>query len=106
MALSLVQIVWSTGLAFVPCEIGERITGAFFGVYDSLNEGLDWYLFPIETQKMLILILINAQAPVTVECFGSISCQRDIFKRVCSEHTAILFVPIPFNVNFAFDVFF
>lgn len=103
VALSLVQIVWSTGLTFIPCEVGERTSAAFFEVYDSINLDLDWYLFPIETQKMLPIILINTQTPVAIEIFGSISCKRDSFKRVSSQHTAILFTRIVFNINFAFD---
>lgn len=81
VVLSIVQTIWSSGLAFIPCELGERVTGAFLEICDGISV-LDWYAFPIEIQKTLPIIMINAQEPVALECFGSISCGRDIFKAV------------------------
>lgn len=78
---SLVQITWPIGMAFVPCEMGERTTGAFDGISDDI-EAFDWYAFPIKTQKILPLIMVYAQEPVYYECFGSITCGRFLFKRV------------------------
>lgn len=45
-------------------------------------EGLDWYRFPIKLQKMLPIILIDAQQLVALDCFGSITCSREVFKQV------------------------
>lgn len=51
-------------------------------------DALDWYIFPIEMQKMLPTILIEAQQLVALECFGSILCSREVFKQV-SENVDI-----------------
>lgn len=68
-------------LAFVPCELGERVSAAYIEVCDVICK-LDWYAFPCEMQKLLPFIMVNAQQPVTLKCFGSISCAREVFKRV------------------------
>lgn len=81
MGLTVFQIFWSTGLAFIPCELGERTSGTFVEICDEIDN-FDWYAFPMKIQKILPLILINAQEPVAIECFGSIACARDVFKRV------------------------
>lgn len=69
------------GLVFSTCEIGQRFTKAFDEI-DREIEQLDWYLFPIEIQRILPTIIINAQEPIVIECFGIISCNRDQFKKV------------------------
>ena len=81
MIIPLVQIGWSSGLAFIPCELSERISIAYDHVYYAIEE-LDWYAFPIELQKMLPIIMINVQEPVALQCYGSILCGRDVFKKV------------------------
>lgn len=81
MAISLIQIVWSSALTFIPCELSERVSYAFNEIND-LIWTIDWHKFPVEMQKMIPIILIEAQSPVSLKCFGSISCNRDLFKRV------------------------
>lgn len=68
-------------LLFIACELSHRMTCAF----DEINltiEKLNWYLFPIEVKRMLPMIIATAQEPVALECFGSISCTRDVLKNV------------------------
>lgn len=62
-------------------ELGERISKAFSEVFDEIDR-LDWYKLPIELQKILPIILLDAQQLVVLECFGSISCSREVFKKV------------------------
>lgn len=66
---------------FIACELGQRTTDAFDGINDKIDQ-LNWYLFPIEIQRTLPMILANAQEPVTFECFGSFNCTREVFKIV------------------------
>lgn len=68
-------------LVFVACELGQRIADAFDGI-DLTIQQFDWYSFPIEMKQMLPIIILNAQQPVSVACFGSIICTRDVFKNV------------------------
>lgn len=41
-----------------------------------------WYLFSNEVKQMLPMMLINLQQPIQIQCFGSLSCCRDAFKKV------------------------
>lgn len=81
LAIGFLQTEWSIGLASLPSELGQRITDAFDNIDEVLNE-LDWYLLPIDTKKILPLILINTQDIVALKCFGSILCGREAFKNV------------------------
>lgn len=84
LVISVVQLGWSSSLTFIPCELSERISIAFFDVCDAVDE-LDFYLFPIGMQKMLPIVLLNSQAPIALRCFGSVFCGRDVFKKVCAQ---------------------
>ena len=81
LAISLVQLGWLCGLAFVPCELSERLSIEFVKVCDAVDE-LNWYKFSIRMQKMIPIIMINTQEPVALRCFGSIFCGRSVFKQV------------------------
>lgn len=69
------------GLIFTACEIGQRITNIFNGIIHDI-EKLDWYLLPIEIQRILLTIIINAQVPIVIECYGIVAASRDRFKKV------------------------
>lgn len=63
------------------CEFGQQFSDAFEEVNDKI-EAFDWYLFPSELQRMLPMIMVVAQQPVELKCFGSISAVREISKKV------------------------
>lgn len=71
-------------LVFINCELGQKITDAYEQVEITIERS-DWYLFPIKTQQMLPMIIANAQQPVELECFGSMKCNREMFKNVGFE---------------------
>ena len=68
-------------LIFIACELSQRISDAF-NQFDEIIIQYKWYLFSNELKQILPMIMINTQKPFTMECFGSISCCRDVFKRV------------------------
>lgn len=79
--LFLYELCWSFGLIFVASELCQRISSAFDEIDYEVDQ-LSWYLFPIEIWRMLPMIIMSAQEPITFECFGSISCERITFKNV------------------------
>lgn len=85
-----IQIVYQFGAVFIVCEVGERLTGLFIEIYDMM-ENLKWYLFPIDVQHALPIVIVNVQEYIVVACFGSISCCRDSFKKVRRKKTINLF---------------
>ena len=78
---SLRQVFWAFGLIGCFCELGEMVTKLF----DKFNVRLyqcDWYLFPIEVQRMLVVFMSDTQQPVFVHASGNIQCIRENFKKV------------------------
>lgn len=71
----------SFGLVFTACELCQRVSDAFEEIDDVIDQ-LDWYKYPSDIKRMLPMIMINAQEPTIIECFGSISCSRMVFKQV------------------------
>lgn len=81
--IPIAQLFVSFGLVFICCELAQRITNKF----DEINAQIDkfkWYSFPLKVQKILPTLMVNAQQPVDLECFGSIACNRETFQRVSS----------------------
>lgn len=84
--VALVSVVfnlfWTLALVFVPCEIGERVRMEFMKLDFTIGQ-FSWHLFSQDIQKILPIVINNAQQPVLIEWFGSISCIREVFKKVC-----------------------
>lgn len=78
------QLIWVFGLAFIPCELGERVRLEFNEIGCTIDR-LDWYIYPAQIWPLLPIIIMIGQQPVTVNCFGSISCCREVFKSVSSS---------------------
>lgn len=81
LLMSIVNGIFGLTLVFICCELGQRMSDAFDKTNFTLVQ-LDWYLFPIEMKRMLPAIIAMIQRPVSMECFGSIICTRDVFKNV------------------------
>lgn len=74
----VVDVISAVGVA---CELGERTNEMFSAIDDTFNE-TDWYLYPIEIQRMLPAVMTVAQKPIYVELFGSVTASRDTFRQV------------------------
>lgn len=72
---------FSFGLVFLYCEMGQQIAVHFDKVDETILE-MDWYLFPIKTQRMLPTILMVTQEPVQLQGFGNVPATRATFKGV------------------------
>lgn len=69
------------GVVFLVCELSQRICD-YFNSIDMMIGKWNWYLLPIEIQRILPLILIVVQQPFKFIGFGSVSCSRETFKKV------------------------
>ena len=72
---------WAVALVFVVCELGQRFSNAFNELDRSISQ-IDWYLYPYKVQRMLPMIMIYAQRPITLKCLGGLECGRETFERV------------------------
>lgn len=66
---------------FIACELSQRLNDAFDEIDITFGQS-DWYLFPIEIRRMLPMSYAVAQQPVSLECFGSATCTREVFESV------------------------
>ena len=78
---SIVYGVWAVNLVFAVCELGEQLCSNCNGIENEMVQ-MEWYLFPMKIQKILVPITIYAQKSVEIQFFGSLSCSREQFKRV------------------------
>lgn len=85
-------------LVFISCELGQRNADAFDGINLAIDQ-LNWYRFPIGIKRMLPMIITVAEMPVTMECFGSISCTREVFEKVSLE-ILLLILTTSFTTTF------
>lgn len=78
---TLIILFYAFAYTFLFCTFGEMVTHQF-NVFSEELYMCDWYMFPLELQRMLIIFIANAQQPATVHGFGDTTCTRDTFKRV------------------------
>lgn len=73
-------------LVFIASELGQRMGDAFEEIDFTIGQ-FNWYLFPVKIKRMLPMIILDANQPVVLECFGSIACTREVFKNVSVDPT-------------------
>lgn len=83
--------------------MGEVVAHAF----DQFHTDLcfcNWYLFPIDVQKMFCLVMMNSQQPVIVQGYGNTLCTRFAFKtvkfRFMPFHQVLIFDKLPILIDF------
>lgn len=81
MLVTIFFALYGFGAVFVICELIQQIIDQ----YDELNDifvQLKWYFYSTKIKRLLPIIIMSVQAPVSVESFGSIGCDRESFKKV------------------------
>lgn len=68
-------------VVFIACECGERVTGQFETLEDTLTK-CNWYSYPIEMQRIYLIFLAHTQQTSNIQSYGSITCTRETFKMV------------------------
>lgn len=89
---------------FIICELGQRMNNDFHEIHNTIDR-LDWYLFPIKIQRMLPTIIANAQQPILLECFGSITCTRETFKKVSYTDSQCRLIEYEISLTLLFSLF-
>lgn len=79
-----IQILITYCVIFIICELGERVTNEFDDVDNVVCE-LNWYLFPLNIQKMLPIAMIGTVKPVIIRGYGNCMSTREAFKNVSSK---------------------
>lgn len=79
MANLIHEMFLSFSFIFIICECGEKVCNAFNEINKEIDK-LDWYLFPIEIQRNLPMLIIISQKPVIIQGYGNIWYNREAFK--------------------------
>lgn len=74
-------IIWSSEILIFICEIGQNVSNQCNELSDDIWK-CDWYSLPHEFQRMFIIMIMNAQAPISIRGLGNIVCARVSYKRV------------------------
>lgn len=92
-------MLWCFFIIFSYCELGERFSGQF----DEINKIIDecnWYLLPIEMQRMLPTIMMTTQKRIYLEGFLNVKLIRETFKKVKFSTYNSFFFFFFFQLNF------
>lgn len=93
MVIFLVSdITWSFGAVFVCCELCKRAVDACADIGNDFST-LDWYLYPIGIQKILLQIETNIHKLPEFQCFGNIICEREAVKQASILEKIALYSP-------------
>lgn len=86
LLLTIIDASIAFGTLFIACELSQRVETTFERIIGDIDQ-LQWYILPRELKQTLPTVIIIVQQRVCLECFGSISCNRDVFKKVSTtEH--------------------
>lgn len=81
----LIKSCYAFGVIFSICEFGQQLSNRFDEIHSSIWE-LDWFSFPIENKKTLIVVLAIAQRPARIVTFGNVEVTRETCKSVIFIH--------------------
>lgn len=81
LILPLPMMFWSFAQIFLFCELGERLTEQFDEI-DKEILNIEWYTFPTDVQKVILMVMNATKRPVMLCGIGSIRCTRMGFKDV------------------------
>lgn len=97
------ETIYSFGTLFLSCELPHRMNITFCECGD-IVEHFKWYMFPVEVQQMVPMVLTFVQKPVVLKCFGSTTADRETFKKVSVVRTIVICKPfvccIPNSIAF------
>lgn len=67
------------------CLFGQETTENYEDIYRTMCSHLMWYEFPLDIQKLIPLILVNAEEPVYLKGYFALCCTRDFMKSVSNR---------------------
>lgn len=76
MSLAAVEIY-----IIVLCLVGGEVSTQFDLMFYSMNE-ISWSEFPLEAQKLLLMMITIAQKPIYIEGYMNTQCTREMLKKV------------------------
>lgn len=100
MLITVFEVICAFGVSLTACELCQQNYQAYDDCSNMIQK-FDWYVFPIEVQRMMPAILNFTQQPVEIKCLGSMACNRETFKYVSTAKLSQTISPFS---NFMYSV--
>lgn len=95
-----VLVFWAFVQILLFCEFGVRLTEKFYEISNEIFH-FDWFILPIDIQRMLPFISYATQKPMIIGGFGNVQCTRDSLKNVRREFERRYFAELrPSEINY------
>lgn len=78
---ALLLVIILLGVIFFLSEFGQMVNNQFAAFNEKWCER-DWYLFPIQIQRMFGAFMMYTQESATIQGYGNARCIRNTFKEV------------------------
>lgn len=75
---------WSLAFVLMVCFLGQYVNDAFEEIESEIYQ-LDWYRFPVGMWPSVSIFLVGIQQTTSLKVYGSTSCDRETFKKVCNK---------------------
>lgn len=77
---SMIDVAWTFVLILSVCELGEKVTN-HFELFDEELCNCDWLSFPLEIQRLYLIVLLGAEQPGVIQGYAQTACTRSTFKK-------------------------
>lgn len=102
--ISILLMVWAFAIIYFYCEFGEMVTHQFNAFHEVLCQ-CNWYKFPLDVQRMLVIFMSDTQQPAFIRGYANIECTREAFKNVNKrKNIRLLFVNGREKISFSFSI--
>lgn len=91
LLIIVIQTFYAFAILFIACELCQRVNLAFDQCRKILNR-FKWYLFPMQIQRMLPILIHFAQQPIEIKWFGSKACDRKSYKYVSKPESGLFII--------------
>ena len=87
---SFMGVVWTFLTIFMFCEMGEHVTHQFKIFHEKIYQ-TNWYLFEIDIQRLLVIMLSGTQRSACIHGYAYTICTRKAFKKVLFKKISRIF---------------
>lgn len=81
LCLPMVFLFWAFSANLMFCALGERLTSRYIRIDVEITNFI-WYIFPLDVQKMLPILLNGTQDAIVLSGIGNVLCTHEAFKDV------------------------
>lgn len=81
LIISSIALGYLMKILFLYCFFGNKLTDDLLSMNDLVYES-EWYHYPVQTQRYLILIMARAQQPFYISAYNVMPCTLENYGKV------------------------